>query len=91
MGVDENEIADQLARQSFSHPPIGPEPALGTSICTKVTRGVIRDWTSRKHKEHWQFTHGQRQAKDRQLWLSTCVFVHNLQRIKRHSTPFVST
>jgi hypothetical protein len=22
----------------------------------------LRDWTSRKHKEHWQPTHGQRQA-----------------------------
>jgi len=25
---------------------------------------VIRDWKSRKHKEHWQFIHGQRQVKD---------------------------
>jgi hypothetical protein len=24
---------------------------------------VIRDWTSRKHEEHWQSVHGQRQAK----------------------------
>jgi hypothetical protein len=24
---------------------------------------VIRDWTSRKHKEHWQSVRGQRQAK----------------------------
>jgi hypothetical protein len=24
---------------------------------------VIRDWTSRKHKEHWYSVHGQRQAK----------------------------
>ena len=40
---------------------IGPEPALG--IPTKVAREVIRDWTSRKHEEHWQSMHGQRQAK----------------------------
>jgi hypothetical protein len=29
----------------------------------KVARGVIKDWTSRKHEEHWQSIHGQRQAK----------------------------
>jgi hypothetical protein len=61
MGIDGNEIADQLARQGSSHPLKGPEPAFGTSA--KVAREVIRDWTSRKHKEHWQSIHGQRQAK----------------------------
>jgi hypothetical protein len=25
---------------------------------------VITDWTSRKHEEHWQSIHGQRQVKD---------------------------
>jgi hypothetical protein len=25
---------------------------------------VIRDWKSRKHKEHWQSIHAQRQDKD---------------------------
>jgi hypothetical protein len=29
----------------------------------KVARGVIRDWTSRKHEEHWQSIRGQKQAK----------------------------
>jgi hypothetical protein len=62
MGIDGNEVADQLARQGSSHPLIGPEPALG--ISAKVARGVIRDWTSRKHKEHWQSIRGQKQAKD---------------------------
>jgi hypothetical protein len=61
MGIDGNEIADQLARQGSSYPLIGPEPALG--ISAKVARRVIRDWTSRKHEEHWQSIHGQRQAK----------------------------
>jgi hypothetical protein len=61
MGIDGNEIADQLARQGSSQPLIGPEPALG--ISAKVARGVIRDWTSRKHEEHWQSICGQRQAK----------------------------
>jgi hypothetical protein len=61
IGIDGNEIADQLARQGSSHPLIGPESALG--ISAKVARGVIRDWTSRKHEEHWQSIHGQRQAK----------------------------
>jgi hypothetical protein len=49
MGIDGNEIADHLAREGSSHPLIGPEPALG--IPPKVARGVIRDWTSRKHEE----------------------------------------
>jgi hypothetical protein len=61
MGIDGSEIADQLARQGSSHPLIGPKPALG--ISAKVGRGVIRDWTSRKHEEHWQSIRGQKQAK----------------------------
>jgi hypothetical protein len=51
MGIGGNEIADHLAREGSSHLIIGPGPALG--IYAKVTRGVIRDWTNRKH-EHWQ-------------------------------------
>jgi hypothetical protein len=39
MGIDGNEIADQLARQGSSHPLIRPEPALG--ISAKVAREVI--------------------------------------------------
>jgi hypothetical protein len=46
MGNDGNETADELARQGFSQPLIGPKPDLG--ISAKVARGVIRDWTSRK-------------------------------------------
>jgi hypothetical protein len=61
MGVDRNEIADQLTRQGSSHPLIGPEPALGKSA--KVAREVIRDWTSRKREEHWQYIRGQGRAK----------------------------
>jgi hypothetical protein len=57
--IDANEVADELARQGSSHPLIGP--ALG--ISAKVARGVIREWTSRKHEEQWQSIHGQRQAK----------------------------
>jgi hypothetical protein len=41
MGIDGNEIADQLAREGSSHPLIGPEPALG--ISPKVPRGIIRN------------------------------------------------
>jgi hypothetical protein len=59
--IDGNETADQLTRQGSSHPPIGPQPALG--ISAEVARGVIRDWTRRKHEEQWQSTRGQRQAK----------------------------
>jgi hypothetical protein len=61
MGIDGNEIADQLARQGSSHPLTRPEPALCISV--KVAGGVIADWTSRKHEEHWQCVHGQRQSK----------------------------
>ena len=53
MGNNANEIADQLATRGSSHPLIGPEPALG--IPAKDGRGVIKDWASRKHTEHWQF------------------------------------
>jgi len=60
-GTDRNEIADQFARQSYSHPLTVPQPILG--ISARVARGVIRDWTSRKHEEHWQSLHGQRHTK----------------------------
>jgi len=62
MGIDGNEIGDKSARQIYSHPLRGHEPAIG--INSKVARRVIRDSISRKHEEHWQFTRGQRQAKD---------------------------
>jgi hypothetical protein len=57
MGIDGNEMADQLARQGSSSPFIGPEPALG--ISAKIARKVIRGWTNRKLTEYWQFIHGQ--------------------------------
>jgi len=41
MGINGNEITDNLARQGSSHLLTGPEPVLGVS--TKVPRGVIRD------------------------------------------------
>jgi hypothetical protein len=61
MEIDRNEVVDQLPRQGSSHSLIGLEPALG--ISAKVARRVITDWKRRKHKEHWQSIHGQRQAK----------------------------
>jgi hypothetical protein len=61
MGVNGNEIADQLARQGPSLPLRGPESAFGISV--KDASGVIRDWTSRKHEEYWKSIHTQRQAK----------------------------
>jgi ribonuclease HI len=56
MGIDGNETSDQLARQDSSYPLTGSETAL--CISAKVARGVIRDWTSRKH--HRQSIHRQR-------------------------------
>jgi hypothetical protein len=62
MGIDGNEIADQLARQGSSHPLVGPDPAFG--IPAKVAKGVIRDCMCRKREEHWQSIRGQKQTKD---------------------------
>jgi predicted amidohydrolase YtcJ len=59
--IDGNEIADQLALQGSSHPPIPPEPTQG--ISAKAAKKVIWGWTSRKHKEYWQLICGQKQAK----------------------------
>jgi len=52
MGIDGNEIVDQLPREGSSHPIIGPELLLG--ISAKTAMEVNREWTSGKHKEHWQ-------------------------------------
>jgi hypothetical protein len=49
MGIDGNEMADQLARQASSCPLIGPESALG--ISAMVAREVIRGWTNRNQEE----------------------------------------
>ena len=57
MTIDVNEIAGQ----GSSQPLTGYESALGVSA--KVAGGGIREWTSRKDEKHWQFIHGQRQAK----------------------------
>jgi hypothetical protein len=61
IGIDGNEIADQLAREDSPHRLKGPRPALG--ISAKVARGVIVNWTSRKHEGQWHSTHIQRSAK----------------------------
>jgi hypothetical protein len=53
MGNNRNETADQLARQDSSHLLTGPRPTFG--VCAKITRGVIRNWTGRKHGEHWKY------------------------------------
>lgn len=57
MGIDGNEITDQLAREGFLHPLIGPEAACGISAA--VVRVVIRGCTSRKHQEFWPSKRGQ--------------------------------
>jgi hypothetical protein len=58
IGIDGNEIAEQLPREGSSHPIIGHEPLL--CISAKVATEVIRVWTSRKHEEHWQSICGQK-------------------------------
>jgi len=57
IGIDGNEMADELARQGSSHPLIGPKTVLG--ISAKVARDVIMDWTCRRCEKHWQSIHGQ--------------------------------
>jgi hypothetical protein len=49
MGIDRNEMADQLARQGSSQPLTGPKPAL--IISARAANRVIRDWTSSAHEE----------------------------------------
>jgi hypothetical protein len=51
MGIEGNESAQQLATGHSSHPLTETQHALG--ISAEVLKGVM-DWTSRKHKEHWQ-------------------------------------
>ena len=46
-GIDGNEIADQSARNTSSHPLVEPQPAFG--IPTEVARGVSREWIRTKH------------------------------------------
>jgi len=58
MGIDGNEIADQLAKVGFLHPLLGPKAVSG--ICAAVVRRAIKDCTSRKLQEFWQSTRGQR-------------------------------
>jgi len=40
----------KLAIEGSSHPLIGPKLVL--QISAKVARGIIRDWTRRKHKKN---------------------------------------
>jgi hypothetical protein len=61
MGIDGNEAADQLGRQSSSHLHTDPKSTLG--ISAKVARGVFRNCTGRGHEEHWLSAHGQKPAK----------------------------
>jgi len=61
MRIDGNEIANYLARESSSHLLRGPEHALGISV--NAARGVIENWTNRKHEKHLQSICEQRQAK----------------------------
>jgi len=52
MATDGSEIADELARESCSHPKILPQPKFGAS--TKVARKLVREWTNTKSEEHCQ-------------------------------------
>jgi hypothetical protein len=60
-GIVGNETADQLARTRFEHLFKGPEPACSFSV--GVAKKVVRDWTNKNHKKHWESTTGLRQGK----------------------------
>jgi hypothetical protein len=61
IGINGNEMADQLAAHGSSRPLIGPKPAL--SIRTKVATEAIRDRMNSRHEDYWQSICGQEQAK----------------------------
>jgi hypothetical protein len=61
LGIEGNEIADQLVKMSSLHPFIGPEPVCG--ISETVARQAITDWVRREHHKYWQSTLGQKHAK----------------------------
>jgi hypothetical protein len=60
MGIDGSEIDDQFARLCSSHPLIGPQPGLGTSV--KVSSEVFMNWKSSTRVGHRQSIHGRRQV-----------------------------
>jgi hypothetical protein len=49
--IEDNEIADQLARFRSDCPFIGPEPAC--SLSAGVTKKAVRVWMNRDHKKYW--------------------------------------
>jgi len=55
-------IKMKLATEGSSHPFTGPERVL--QISAKVSRGVIRDWTRRKHRKNRQSKCGQKHTTD---------------------------
>jgi len=61
LGINGNEITEQLATEGPSYPLTGPEPAIGISV--KIARGVIRYWMNWKHEKCWQSICEPRQAK----------------------------
>jgi hypothetical protein len=61
LGINGNEITEQLATEGPSYPLKGPESAIRISV--KDARGVIRYWMNRKHDKCWQSICEPRQAK----------------------------
>jgi hypothetical protein len=50
-----------MRRHGSEHPIIGPEPACGISV--GVAKKVVRYWSNRNHKKHWESVTGLTQAK----------------------------
>ena len=51
-------MADRPYGKFYDFYSVSLETFGSTHTSAKVARGVIRDWTSRKHEEHWQSTCG---------------------------------
>jgi len=61
-GIQDNERADQLARQASSQTFVGPEPVL--PIPYSMVKTAIRDWAYSLMDNRWQDRTGCRQAKE---------------------------
>lgn len=53
-GYDGNEEADKLAKKGVDSTFVGPEPTIGIPLT--ACKQVIREWTKRKHLDHWNNT-----------------------------------
>jgi hypothetical protein len=61
-GIEEDEIASQLAKKGSEHPLMGPEPACG--ILKRVKSGPLGTGRKENARKSWESTPEQKHAKD---------------------------